>query len=542
MLCIYIFSLLSKFNLGRSANFNQMKNNSSDYSLIIIGAGVTGLTSGIVWALNNDVTQKPVLIIEKNRIPGGFVTSFKRDGFLFDTSQIIPDPDDIFKYLGINLDLIKFGTNYCNIYKINPNTGQKEIFKIPAGFAHFKKFLLNYAGEDFQNVNELLSHIRKMYFELNHLKVEPNFFQLLQIIKKCPLIIKNSNKTFSELLDKYNIKNEQIREILEIFAAFSGLPAKRAAALMVVGALNTSVDAAFRPKKGFIELPLSLKKRYEELGGKILFNTEVQKILIEKNKVKGIKTSDGTKIYSENVVTTIDPKIAMKKLVGAEILGKVDSRYLKKVEEIKMSPSSFTISLGLKNEFDLSRFGLASGYNVITTGNGAFEKLFQKFDKGLFEIDNSCFHIAVISPSLIIGGKPNLIIRLIPVSIGNWSDLRENDYKLYFDEKNRISNEVINLVEKYLIKDLSENIITKDIATPATYARYSGSPTGSNYDMSPYPDNFGRNRLKMRTPIKNLYQPKFSHGIWPCMQSGFQVIDMIMQGKIMKGNSRFHLE
>jgi len=43
--------------------------------------------------------------------------------------------------------------------------------------------------------------------------------------------------------------------------------------------------------------------------------------------------------------------------------------------------------------------------------------------------------------------------------------------------------------------------------------------------------------LPTRTPIKGLFVPKFSHGIWPSMQAGLQVVDMISGGKIMNGNS-----
>jgi len=69
--------------------------------------------------------------------------------------------------------------------------------------------------------------------------------------------------------------------------------------------------------------------------------------------------------------------------------------------------------------------------------------------------------------------------------------------------------------------------------------RYINSPTGSNFDMLPVPENFGKDRLPTRTPVKNLFLPKFSHGIWPSMQAGLQVADMISGGKIMNGASRY---
>ena len=232
----------------------------------------------------------------------------------------------------------------------------------------------------------------------------------------------------------------------------------------------------------------------------------------------------------------------MHDLVGIDILQQVDPKYAAKAQQVKMSPSAVTISLGIDTGIDLAALGLDCGYNVITTGKGTFEKLFQAFDRGEYLLDQRCFHAAVICPSLTTGGKPTVIIRVVPVPMGNWKELRDNNTALYKEKKEEIADFYIRQVERYLIPDLSKHIVVRDIATPATFERYSGSPTGSNYDMSPYPDNFGLKRLKMRTPIKNLYQPKFSHGLWPSMQAGLQVVDMITGGEIMNGYSRYRTE
>jgi hypothetical protein len=81
--------------------------------------------------------------------------------------------------------------------------------------------------------------------------------------------------------------------------------------------------------------------------------------------------------------------------------------------------------------------------------------------------------------------------------------------------------------------------VVKDISTPATFVRYSGSPTGSIYDMAAIPDNFGANRLPVVTPIKGLLVPKFAHGVFGAMNSGLQAIDILLDGEVMHGNSRF---
>lgn len=247
---------------------------------------------------------------------------------------------------------------------------------------------------------------------------------------------------------------------------------------------------------------------------------------------------NGEKINADYIISTADTKMGMEKLVGYDKLESIDRKYAQKARGVKMSPSAFTISLGLDDRIDLHKFGLDCGYNVITTGKGTFENLFKAFDRGEYLLDEGMFHCAVICPSLTTGGKPVVVIRVVPMPMGNWKTLRDTDYSKYKTEKEKVASFYIRKVEKYLIPGLGNHIEYLDIATPATFERYSGSPTGSNYDMAPYPGNFGLKRLKTRTPVKGLFQPKFSHGIWPSMQAGLQVADMILDGKVLGGYSR----
>jgi phytoene dehydrogenase-like protein len=197
------------------------------------------------------------------------------------------------------------------------------------------------------------------------------------------------------------------------------------------------------------------------------------------------------------------------------------------------------LSIGVDDKIDLEALGLDCGYNVITSGGDTYDRLFDSYEKGEIGFNDKRFHLGVICPSLTTGGKPNLTVRITPIPIGNWVELREKDSEEYKKEKLKWAEFFIDKVEKYLIPDLRKHIKTLDISTPATYARYSGSPTGSVYDMAPYTNNFGRTRLKMRTPIEGLFQPKFVHGVFGCLLAGMQVNDMILEGKIMNGYARY---
>jgi len=509
----------------------------NNYSLIVIGAGITGLSSAIAFAKNSKNIKTPVLVLEQHSIVGGMVTSYKREGFLFDTAQLIPDPEDLFEYLNIDLPIKKFQNYFARIFLVRSEHTTE--IKIPCGMDNFKEMLIERYPDEKVALTDFFAYSKAIFDELYYLKVEPSLVDLIKILIRCPKTVKNSKKTFKEYVKRFQFQQKELEEIFDVFAAFSGLPAERAVAMMTVAAMNTSLNACYRPEKGFIHLPLALKKRAEELGCEVRTNTKVAKILVENNMAKGVELESGEKIFAEYIITTTDTKVSMEKLVGMQVLEKANPKYAAKVNEVKMSASAITIALGLDDTIDLNEFGLDCGYNVITTGKNTFERLFIAYDNNEYILDDKNFHCAVICPSLTTGGKPTLIIRVVPVPMGKWKEWRENDYQKYKEEKERVAYFYIDQVEKYLIPDLKNHIVFMDISSPATYERFIGTPTGSNYDMAPYPDNFGLKRLKMRTPIKNLYLPKFSHGIWPSMQAGLQAADMILGGKIMNGYSRY---
>ena len=508
-------------------------------SLIIIGGGITGLSTAITWAMNNPAEEKPVILFEKEPAVGGYVTSFRRQKYLFDTVQIIPDSFDVLDYFGVDIELKKFDGYYARIFLTDPATNSVNRLSIPSGQEEFKQFLLDRYPDQEDALNKFFSYSQAMFKELYHLKVEPTFSEIAEIVLKCPKVIAQSNRTFKQFIDKFKFSEHEIIEILDVFAAFSGLPAERVATLLPISAMIASLNGSYRPCRGFVELPTRMKHRLKELGGHILTKSRVKRIIVENKRAVGVLLENGESYFADHIVTTIDAKVAMQKLVGVKTLRKSSKAYAKKVETMKMSASAFMINLGLDERIDLKALGFDCGYNLLTTGKGIYNRLYEFFEKEKLLMSTQEFFIPVICPSIPLGKKNALTIFVYPAAVGDWSELRSSNYTAYEARKKKIAQFYIDLVEEYMIPNLKAHIVLTDIATPATFARYSGSPTGSKFDMAAYPNNFGKNRLKMRTPIKNLYQPKFSHGIWPCLQAGIQVVDMIMDRQIMQGNSRY---
>ena len=509
------------------------------YGLIVIGGGITGLSSALTWAMYHDVKEEPVLIIEKEPKTGGYVTSYERQGYIFDTCQMIPNISELLEFFDIDIELKEYKGYYTRIFLVDIQTKEVRTIDLPSGFEDFKKDLMEKYPNNAAEIERFLNYSRALYLELFKLKLEPTFFEILKMLVTCPKIVKNSRKTFKEYFDQFNITEPDVIEIFAVFAEFSGLPSNRVSAPVPISAMNSLLDGAFRPKGGFIEFPKKFEEKYLSLGGELMHNTKVSKILVEDGEVKGVKLDNGREIFSHHVITTIDPLVAMKEMIGLDLIRNLDKKYADKVESVRMSTSSMNVSIGLDDEIDLEGLGLDCGYSVISSGGDIFDRLFDDMEKGKIGFTDEEFRLGVICPSLTTGGKPNIILRIVPMGIADWVELREKDPQRYKEKKQKWADFFIDLTEKYLIPDLREHIKVVDISTPATYARYSGSPSGAIYDMAPYPDNFGRTRLKMKTPIKGLYQPKFIHSVFATLLAGMQANDMILNRQIMDGNARY---
>jgi len=506
---------------------------SREYDLVIIGSGLSGLSSALMWQRNTE--GKRTLIVEKNTYPGGYSTAYERDGYVFETTQLFPDIIDILEYLKIDLDLKQYEGNFMRRLVVEGE--QVDEYKIPAGAEKFKEYLIAEFPDDAAKIRSLMDYSVDMFKQVRLLKANATLKDKLKIPFQAPKVVANLNRTYSGLLDKFGITNPKLREVMETFTSFSGVPSDRASSIMATGAMLSSMTRCFRPYGYFDEFPAKMAQLFQERGGELWFGAEVEKIVVEEGEARGIKVSGEDEIIrADTIITTVDPQLAMRTLVGDEHL---PASYVEKLENTIMSVSSINVALGLDDKIDMSSLDLDYPYNVVSTGLGTAEKLFEGYLAGDHGFSDDCFHMAVICPSLTTGAKNTITLRCTPFALGQWKEWRENDHARYRAEKEKWADFFIGIAEKYFIPNLSKHIVVKDIATPATYARYSGSPSGSLYDMASLVTQFGPKRLPMITPVKKLYQPKFSHGLYGTMMNGVQVVDLLVDRKFNDGNSLF---
>jgi all-trans-retinol 13,14-reductase len=511
----------------------------SAYSMIVVGGGIAGLSAALAWNSVRPPGSGKVLVLERNPVVGGCVSSFARSGYKFDTVQILPDVSELLEFFGVDLPMRRFEPYYARLFLADPETKRAKEIRVPSSLEGFRDMLHARYPAERRRVEAFFRRCSAMHEELRHLKTEPSPAQALGILLRCPRVIAASPLTYHRFLHGFGIAGGELFEVLDLFSSFAGLSGDRCAALLTTSAMMTTLEGAWRPAAEFVRLPLAMRDRLVQAGGEVRTGTAVARILAEDGRAKGVTLADGEVLESELVVATADTKAIAEGLVGSETLRRLGPGYERKIRKAAMSPSSFTVHLGLDDGFDLEGLGFDCGYNVLTTGKGAHARMFEAWDRGELMTSETCFHLAAYSPSAARGGKKTLVIHVVPAAMGDWAAMRDRDIGRYRSEKERLADFYVRKVEEYMAPGLSRHVVLRDVATPATYARYIGSPTGSNFDMLPVPGNFGATRLRARSPLRGLFIPKFSHGIWPSMQAGLQVADMASGGALMAGNARY---
>src|SRR4030042_949902 len=330
------------------------------YDLIIIGAGLSGLATGLMWLKNTSGMK--TLIIEKNSYPGGYSTAYEKEGYVFETTQLFPDIVDILDYLEIDLPLKRYEKNFMRRLVVDGD--HVDEYKIPAGSENCTRYLTEAFTADAEKIKALMEYSVDLFKQVRKLKANATLKDTLATPFKAPKVIANLNRTYSGLLDKFGITHRKLREGMETFTSFSGVPSDRASALLATGAMLSSMTRCFRPFGFFDEYPAKLSERFQSLGGEMLFSKEVNKIEVKDGAVTGVRIKgESTVISADKVITTIDPMLAMRKLVGGENL---PPEYIKKLENTIMSPSSVNVALGLDDRIDMNNLDLDYPYNVVS--------------------------------------------------------------------------------------------------------------------------------------------------------------------------------
>jgi prolycopene isomerase len=498
--------------------------NSNRYDVVIIGAGVGGLTAGAILARSG----KKVLILEKNPIAGGYAVNFKRNGFEFDASLHLMNAgnnspvQEIFKKCGIieEVEFIKPKYLYRSIY---PD------FDISIPQCNTKEFitlLCDLFPNEKQKINDLIKSIVDFFNDAQHFRdtfkerVWPTFL---------PFQYRSLNyylhRSWGDILDKF-LQDQRLKAILSQLWPFFGLPPETLSAYYFAApTFDYIANGGYYPRGGSESVSSALLKIIEFNGGRVQMNATVEEIIAQDKLAKGVRLSSGDTILSDTVISNISAHVTFCKLLKNI---KLPFRFYVSLKRMKPSVSAFQVYLGLNVSLK-ERNLFNEEYELFVNPGYDIMKQYQACIKN--DMNSVPFAITFYSNLLDDVAPPNKSTITITVLSGYkfWENLPKEDYEY---TKNQLAGVLIRRAEK-IIPNLSGYIEIKDIATPLTMEKYTGCYKGAIYGWEENLSQSGIKRMNFVTPIKNLYlvgawtQP--GGGLAGVMQSGEKVAEYLLK-------------
>ncbi len=470
------------------------------YPTVVIGAGLGGLICGAYLAKQGI----PVTVVEQHSVPGGYATSFERAGgkFTFEvslhgTSIHNNGAERILKEIGV-LEKIKL-VELPEIYRLK--TPKLDISVPQRDPEAYIRILSEHFPSEAEGIRGFVHEMVGIADEVDTYSRKGVFLKLF-----FPLLYRKMwnvrNKTLADLMQDY-VKDQELQDVLAGLWGYYGLPPNKLSGFYYANATGGYLrNGSYYIRQRSQDLSDAIADVIEENGGKIIYDTAVDRILVEKGVVKGVGLSGGMTLPARAVVSNASALATFREMIPPDA---VPQDYLKQLQGHKPSISSFVVWLGLSRDIS----DKTGAFSTFVSSGLSPEQDYQAKIKG--EIENGSYGVAIydnIFKGYSAPGTSTLQLIFL-CGFERWQKF-ESDYKAdrkaeYQMEKERWTEILIKRVEKEVIPGLSSMIEVQEAATPLTNWRYTGNTDGAIYGFEQSMDNAYMNRIENQTPIKALY-------------------------------------
>lgn len=428
----------------------------------IIGAGVAGLCTASLLQQKGFETQ----IFEAHKRAGGLMTYWNRGDYRVETCihWFIGSHKDstFYRYWNQVLDMEKIEFYDHEILNVFEDKEGNSIV-IYTDTDRLEKELLEKAPEDKSEILVFTKAIRtiadfKMPLDYggNKLNFLTGFRFFIDNFTKLGEFQKWTKISESEYATRF--KNPLLKRAIE----YLFMPEMAMIFILFSLAWMHKKHAGY-PIGGSFKVAKLMEEKLLELGGKIHYKSLVTEILVENNKAIGVKLADDSVHYSDFVVSAADLNLTLNTLLKEKF---TDSKFENRVDNLKIFPSYLQVSLGIKRKLD----------EFYPSFDFELDKPFY-IDQSI-SLDSMNVRLFPYDKTFYPEGSSMLTVFLPTFNFEYWNDLRTNNNEFYQQEKKRVLEATIDVLDKRM-GNLREHIEMTDISSPASVYRYTRNTKGS---------------------------------------------------------------
>ena len=444
-------------------------------NVLIIGSGIGGLSTAIILSkLGFRVT-----VIEKNRLPGGLMRSYNREGIdcavgvhylgALADGQVLKR---LFNYLGITskIPIERMGKDgIIDRYIIGDFT-----FDLPEGLNAYERNLISSFPDEKGQISVIMKALRHAAETINCLDFlfsTQNSFSMFEQSK--PL-----GKILTEIKCSPNL-----RAVLGVPCNWIGVPLEECPSFYHNMVLATYLFSSWRLGCSGREMANAFVERLESLGGRIIQGEEVEKILVNSRIVGGVRMKSGQILNSPIVIGAVHPKIVLNMLPD----GSVRPSYRKRISQLEDTNGMFSVHAQVDGSFHKE-----IPYNIFRVNTGENGNI---LDTKYYQLRKNK-QVKKTILTILTSGKDELWNQWKDTTTGS----RGSDYiKLKTKEGWRLINEAEEVLGTLHVTKLL------DTYTPLTIRDWVNSPGGSAYGVLRSSKQLLSAALLNRTSVKGLF-------------------------------------
>lgn len=449
-------------------------NKCNDTEVIIIGAGLGGLTSAI---LLGQMGIKAT-VIERSPLPGGLLRSYARQGVDCAVGLHYFGPAgqgellrQMFDILGVTDKLLlrRLGTlGVLERYIFDDVT-----FDLPATLPAFKEALLDLCPTENDAINTITAALQTMSQGLRLDKGGS--------LQSSPFSFAGLDQSMEEFLAAAGC-SQKLHDILTVHGFWTGLPMDKCPAYLILYTLGALLLSAWELGCTGRQMADAYAERALATGADLILGDSVEHILVDDGRASGVLLKSGRSLRCKKILAGIHPKLVLPMLPD----GALPAAYGEGLLKLKETGSAVCVHLLVDKKqleargYNMFRIHKIDGVNI----DGTFLQVRQSERAG---------HNLL---TIIRGSKYADWKQWYGTHTGN----RGGGYK---QAKMAAAQSMIAIADGVL-GPLGDYTIL-DISTPLTMRDWAASPEGSLYGLMRSVTNDLQFAVLTRMPVRSLY-------------------------------------
>jgi all-trans-retinol 13,14-reductase len=486
-----------------------METKKSPGDVLIIGSGIGGLTAGIILAK----LRRQVTVVEKNPLPGGLMRSYTRSGIdcpigvhymgSLDKGQPLRR---LWDYLGVTsmIPLSRMGLQGV----IDRYIFDDFSFDLQEGIDAFEESLRRSFLLEHSQIATIMSDMRKISRSLHALEV--------LMSSGMTFLSPESLESMGEQLLRMGCSS-RLQCVLGVPSGLTGVPLRECPAFFYHMTIASYLMSSWRLACSSSRMADAFVSRFASLGGEIVTEDGVERILVRSGKVEGVVLKSGRTMKATTIIAAVHPRNVVDMLPKDA----VKPAYAERVSKLEDTKGIFSVAVAV--DADAHEALPYNIYRVYPEADGTLSR-------GIFH-------------QLRSSGQPgkNILSMMTTSGIEEWQQWEETTSGRrgsdYVEAKEKKARRFMEEATKLFGHLKGAKIL--DIYTPLTIRDKVGSPGGSAYGILRSVKQLMKTASLHRTSIEGLFlagQNSMAPGIMGTTMGSFQTVRRVI------GQERFNRE